>query len=420
MAVPQAGGQQPGISPHRGCAAGGERRRQPSEPPEMPSPEGGAMGRAGGSAARGGPWGGEGLSCSVVPGPQTWRGGGQQPSPGAAALLPTVNRAQAAGKCQGGEWEMWGGWELSQTPPHWHTLGLDSRGALGLVTPMVGCSGGPQGLCTPPTQQSGVGQRGDPNPPRLLAPPTARPRMDVGEGECEGGSPGCLLATGLLATPPPWPVAWQRSAGGTSGLPYLTRWEGAPGDPHTPPPPRAPRPAPHIAPWLSHPPPPRAPPARSSGGWDGWWPPQPGEGSLRRGLLGSPHTPGPGDAPGTPWGRPARLRTLLRARGRGETKGGDVSHRRTDLAGGWGLTRCGARVPLNTPLRRGPTQRELKLPELRWAQPGPPGSFVLAGDAQTPAPLCLQPRSPGGARAPASPCSHPTSAAPQKHRAGRA
>lgn len=82
-----------------------------------------------GPCVDGGP---QGCRGSMVPGRRTWpRGHTRQPSPGAAALLPTVNTEQAAGKCRG-----WGG------------------GKAGM------CSGGPGRWARPPTwAHTGAGYR---------------------------------------------------------------------------------------------------------------------------------------------------------------------------------------------------------------------------------------------------------------------
>lgn len=127
-----------------------------------------------------------------------------------------------------------GGWELGQSPPHWHTLRLDIEGALRLVTPLAGCSGaghwGPLGsVCPPWAQHSGVrawgalgmvlpkaqqGQAaGGPQPPFPAPLLLARPRDGCWGRGMWGVVPGRLLATGLLATLPPGPVAWQRPRG---------------------------------------------------------------------------------------------------------------------------------------------------------------------------------------------------------------
>lgn len=102
-AVARAGVQQPGNQP--------TQDEMPAlGAPESPSPGGSSHGDP--VQTEGMPGGGPGSVPARGTKGVDMAGGGQQPSPGATALLPTVNRAQRNGK-RG----RWGGWELCQTPP---------------------------------------------------------------------------------------------------------------------------------------------------------------------------------------------------------------------------------------------------------------------------------------------------------------
>lgn len=71
---------------------------------------------------------------------------------------------------------------------------------------------GALGMVLPPST-AGPGSRGTPTPTSLHPLLLARPRDGCWGRGMWGVVPGCLLATGLLATPPPGPVAWQRPRG---------------------------------------------------------------------------------------------------------------------------------------------------------------------------------------------------------------